>query len=104
MRWAGRGAGRREGARVRSRVSKAEAPAALRPGARLTQRRTMDSRPEEYELNGDVRPGSLGSPDASVSTPTPVALCDLGRCPPSLSPAPAAPRDLWAPTSCAPRP
>ncbi|XP_004284155.1 ninjurin-1 isoform X2 [Orcinus orca] len=25
----------------------------------------MDSRPEEYELNGDVRPGSLGSPDAS---------------------------------------
>ncbi|XP_057404669.1 ninjurin-1-like isoform X2 [Balaenoptera acutorostrata] len=26
----------------------------------------MDSRPEEYELNGDVRPGSPGSPDASA--------------------------------------
>ncbi|XP_036710384.1 ninjurin-1 isoform X1 [Balaenoptera musculus] len=25
----------------------------------------MDSRPEEYELNGDVLPGSPGSPDAS---------------------------------------
>ncbi|KAM7241348.1 hypothetical protein CapIbe_007920 [Capra ibex] len=30
----------------------------------------MDSRPEEYELNGDLRPSSPGSPDASVSTPS----------------------------------
>nr|XP_020765155.1 ninjurin-1 isoform X2 [Odocoileus virginianus texanus] len=27
----------------------------------------MDSRPEEYELNGDLRPSSPGSPDASPS-------------------------------------
>ncbi|KAG5213047.1 hypothetical protein JEQ12_008833 [Ovis aries] len=30
----------------------------------------MDSRPEEYELNGDLRPSSPGSPHASVSTPS----------------------------------
>lgn len=30
--------------------------------------RTMDPGTEEYELNGDLRPGSPGSPDASVST------------------------------------
>ncbi|XP_077886733.1 ninjurin-1 isoform X2 [Ictidomys tridecemlineatus] len=38
----------------------------------------MDSSTEEYELNGDLRPGSPGSPDASVRPPPPL-LCDLGR-------------------------
>uniref|UniRef100_A0A8C2R7X3 Ninjurin 1 n=1 Tax=Capra hircus TaxID=9925 RepID=A0A8C2R7X3_CAPHI len=31
----------------------------------------MDSRPEEYELNGDLRPSSPGSPDASDLIPRP---------------------------------
>lgn len=54
--------------------------------------RTMESGPEEYELNGDLRPGSPGSPDASVSPAPPAPLCDFGRRAPSLGPAPAAPR------------
>ena len=51
-------------------VCAAGARATLRPGAKLTQCLTMDSRPEEYELNGDLRPSSPGSPGASVSTPS----------------------------------
>jgi hypothetical protein len=43
--------------------------------------RTMESGTEEYELNGDLRPGSPGSPDALVSSQhlLPRLLCDLGR-------------------------
>lgn len=43
--------------------------------------RTMESGTEEYELNGDLRPGSPGSPDALVRSqhPLPRLLCDLGR-------------------------
>lgn len=48
-------------------VCAAGAQATLRPGAKLTQCLTMDSRPEEYELNGDLRPSSPGSPHASPS-------------------------------------
>lgn len=66
--------------------------------------RTMESRPEEFELNGDLRPGSPGSPDASVSPAPPAPLCDLGRRPPSLGPAPAAPRAPGGAADCAPLP
>lgn len=47
-----------------------------RPGGR-----TMESGTEEYELNGDLRPGSPGSPDASVRSQHRLhrLLCDLGR-------------------------
>lgn len=40
----------------------------------------MEPGTEEYELNGDLRPGSPGSPDASVRPqhPLPRPLCDLG--------------------------
>ena len=48
-------------------VCAAGARATLRPRAKLTQCLTMDSRPEEYELNGDLRPSSHGSPGASPS-------------------------------------
>ncbi|KAM8962860.1 ninjurin-1 isoform 1-T1 [Lycaon pictus] len=33
----------------------------------------MESRPEEYELNGDLRPGSPGSPEASADCSVPTA-------------------------------
>ncbi|XP_036847215.2 ninjurin-1 isoform X9 [Manis javanica] len=51
----------------------------------------MDSGAEEYELNGDLRPGSPGSPDASVSVP-PAPLWGPGRRPSSLGASLAAPR------------
>lgn len=65
--------------------------AARRPRVRLLYRRTMDSRLEDYELNGDLRPVSPSSPDASVSTPHPAPLRDLGPRPPTLGPAPGIP-------------
>lgn len=41
----------------------------------------MESGTEEYELNGDMRPGSPGSPDTSVRSQHRLSwlLCDLGR-------------------------
>lgn len=82
---AGRGADAQPGPRPRRR--------GLRSGSELggPSGRTMDSGAEEYELNGDLRPGSPGSPDASVSVP-PAPLWGPGRRPSSLGASLAAPR------------
>lgn len=50
----------------------------------------MDSLPEEYELNGGLRPGSPGAPDASVSPLPPPPGRPPGR-PPALTSARGAP-------------
>lgn len=56
-------------------------------GAKRSGGCTMDSRTEEYELNGDVHPGSPGSPDPMVRAPPNLALSPcpgaaLSRCKP----------------------
>lgn len=64
----------------RTTVARSRGAGALRPTARRPGGRTMEPGTEEYELNGDLRPGSPGSPDASVRPqhPLPRPLCDLG--------------------------
>uniref|UniRef100_A0A4X1UE11 Ninjurin 1 n=3 Tax=Sus scrofa TaxID=9823 RepID=A0A4X1UE11_PIG len=68
-RGAGRGGGSGAGRGRAGGGLAAEGPrlqeAARRPRVRLLYRRTMDSRLEDYELNGDLRPVSPSSPDAS---------------------------------------